>query len=136
MKITGFLCYLIFELYFLFRDKLDKKYKYFNLYNLYSNEYLYSKTSKIKLFTRVIIILLLEYFLLSKLEYIFKLDTEKYDSMLIIGLDIFHYFLVMFITKYIFNLICLNNTSLFDIDDKNIFLRFGTFSNINDEGIP
>ena len=128
MKIIGFLCYLIFELYFLFRDKSDKKYKYFNLYNLYSNEYLYSKTSKIKLFIRVIIILLLEYFLLYKLDIAYKLNMEINNSISIIMLDIFHYFIIMFIMKYIFYLICLNNAKLFEINDTNNFLSFDFYT--------
>ena len=128
MKIIGFLCYLIFELYFLFRDKSDKKYKYFNLYNLYSNEYLYSKTSKIKLFIRVIIILLLEYFLFYKLDIAYKLNMEINNSISIIMLDIFHYFIIMFIMKYIFYLICLNNAKLFEINDTNNFLSFDFYT--------
>ena len=128
MKIIGFLCYLIFELYFLFRDKSDKKYKYFNLYNLYSNEYLYSKTSKIKLFIRVIIILLLEYFLLYKLDIAYKLNMEINNSISIIMLDIFHYFIIMFIMKYIFYLVCLNNAKLFEINDTNNFLSFDFYT--------
>ena len=128
MKIIGFLFYLIFELYFLFRDKSDKKYKYFNLYNLYSNEYLYSKTSKIKLFIRVIIILLLEYFLLYKLDIAYKLNMEINNSISIIMLDIFHYFIIMFIMKYIFYLICLNNAKLFEINDTNNFLSFDFYT--------
>ena len=128
MKIIGFLCYLIFELYFLFRDKSDKKYKYFNLYNLYSNEYLYSKTSKIKLFIRVIIILLLEYFLFYKLDIAYKLNMEINNSISIIILDIFHYFIIMFIMKYIFYLICLNNAKLFEINDTNNFLSFDFYT--------
>lgn len=128
MKIIGFLFYLIFELYFLFRDKSDKKYKYFNLYNLYSNEYLYSKTSKIKLFIRVIIILLLEYFLLYKLDIAYKLNMEINNSISIIILDIFHYFIIMFIMKYIFYLICLNNAKLFEINDTNNFLSFDFYT--------
>lgn len=124
MKIIGFLFYLIFELYFLFRDKSDKKYKYFNLYNLYSNEYLYSKTSKIKLFIRVIIILLLEYFLFYKLDIAYKLNMEINNSISIIILDILHFFTIMFIMKYIFYLICLNNAKLFEINDTNNFLSF------------
>jgi len=128
MKIIGFLFYLIFELYFLFRDKSDKKYKYFNLYNLYSNEYLYSKTSKIKLFIRVIIILLLEYFLFYKLDIAYKLNMEINNSISIIMLDIFHYFIIMFIMKYIFYLICLNNAKLFEINDTNNFLSFDFYT--------
>jgi len=128
MKIIGFLCYLIFELYFLFRDKSDKKYKYFNLYNLYSNEYLYSKTSKIKLFIRVIIILLLEYFLLYKLDIAYKLNMEINNSISIIMLDIFHFFTIMFIMKYIFYLVCLNNAKLFEINDTNNFLSFDFYT--------
>jgi len=128
MKIIGFLFYLIFELYFLFRDKSDKKYKYFNLYNLYSNEYLYSKTSKIKLFIRVIIILLLEYFLLYKLDIAYKLNMEINNSISIIMLDIFHFFTIMFIMKYIFYLICLNNAKLFEINDTNNFLSFDFYT--------
>ena len=128
MKIIGFLCYLIFELYFLFRDKSDKKYKYFNLYNLYSNEYLYSKTSKIKLFIRVIIILLLEYFLLYKLDIAYKLNMEINNFISIIMLDILHFFTIMFIMKYIFYLICLNNAKLFEINDTNNFLSFDFYT--------
>ena len=128
MKIIGFLFYLIFELYFFFRDKSDKKYKYFNLYNLYSNEYLYSKTSKIKLFIRVIIILLLEYFLFYKLDIAYKLNMEINNSISIIMLDIFHYFIIMFIMKYIFYLICLNNAKLFEINDTNNFLSFDFYT--------
>ena len=128
MKIIGFLFYLIFELYFLFRDKSDKKYKYFNLYNLYSNEYLYSKTSKIKLFIRVIIILLLEYFLLYKLDIAYKLNMEINNSISIIMLDIFHFFIIMFIMKYMFYLICLNNAKLFEINDTNNFLSFDFYT--------
>ena len=128
MKIIGFLCYLIFELYFLFRDKSDKKYKYFNLYNLYSNEYLYSKTSKIKLFIRVIIILLLEYFLFYKLDIAYKLNMEINNSISIIMLDILHFFTIMFIMKYIFYLICLNNAKLFEINDTNNFLSFDFYT--------
>ena len=128
MKIIGFLCYLIFELYFLFRDKSDKKYKYFNLYNLYSNEYLYSKTSKIKLFIRVIIILLLEYFLLYKLDIAYKLNMEINNSISIIMLDILHFFTIMFIIKYMFYLICLNNAKLFEINDTNNFLSFDFYN--------
>ena len=124
MKIIGFLCYLIFELFFLFRNKSDKKYKYFNLYNLYSNEYLYSKTSKIKIFIRIIIILLLEYFLLYKLDIAYKLNMEINNSISIIMLDIFHFFIIMFIMKYIFYLICLNNAKLFEINNTNNFLSF------------
>ena len=128
MKIIGFLFYLIFELYFLFRDKSDKKYKYFNLYNLYSNEYLYSKTSKIKLFIRVIIILLLEYFLLYKLDIAYKLNMEINNSISIIILDILHFFTIMFIMKYIFYLIRLNNAKLFEINDTNNFLSFDFYT--------
>ena len=128
MKIIGFLFYLIFELYFLFRDKSDKKYKYFNLYNLYSNEYLYSKTSKIKLFIRVIIILLLEYFLLYKLDIAYKLNMEINNSISIIILDILHFFTIMFIMKYIFYLVCLNNAKLFEINDTNNFLSFDFYT--------
>ena len=128
MKIIGFLFYLIFELYFLFRDKSDKKYKYFNLYNLYSNEYLYSKTSKIKLFIRVIIILLLEYFLLYKLDIAYKLNMEINNSISIIILDILHFFTIMFIMKYMFYLICLNNAKLFEINDTNNFLSFDFYT--------
>ena len=128
MKIIGFLFYLIFELYFLFRDKSDKKYKYFNLYNLYSNEYLYSKTSKIKLFIRVIIILLLEYFLLYKLDIAYKLNMEINNSISIIMLDILHFFTIMFIMKYIFYLVCLNNAKLFEINDTNNFLSFDFYT--------
>ena len=128
MKIIGFLFYLIFELYFLFRDKSDKKYKYFNLYNLYSNEYLYSKTSKIKLFIRVIIILLLEYFLFYKLDIAYKLNMEINNSISIIMLDILHFFTIMFIMKYIFYLICLNNAKLFEINDTNNFLSFDFYT--------
>ena len=128
MKIIGFLFYLIFELYFLFRDKSDKKYKYFNLYNLYSNEYLYSKTSKIKLFIRVIIILLLEYFLFYKLDIAYKLNMEINNSISIIILDILHFFTIMFIMKYIFYLVCLNNAKLFEINDTNNFLSFDFYT--------
>ena len=136
MKIVGFLSYLIFELYFVFRDKKEKKLKIFNSYNIYSNQYLYSKTSKIKLFIRVIIISLLEYFLLYKLDISYESNIEISKCFLIILMDILHGFLVMFTIKYIFNWIYLNNTDLIELNTNSPFMRFGSLSNLNNDGIP
>lgn len=134
MKIIGILAYLIFEMYFIFKDKEEKKQKYFNLYNIYSNTYLYSKTSVIKIFIRVTIILLLEHFLLYKLDFAYKENMEIFKCIIIIILDISHGFIVMFIIKYIFNLVSLNNTDLLNIDSNSPFMRYGSFSNLNEGG--
>ena len=137
MKIIGFLLYLLFELLFLFRDKADKSIKYFNLYNIYSNAYIYSKTTKIKLFIRISIIILLEYLLLFKLDFSYNVHMSIYKSVLIILLDICHSFIVMFIIKYIFYLIELNNTELIDFNIDSSLMRYGSLSNVNDgDGIP
>ena len=43
----------------------------------------------------------------------------------------------MFIIKYIFNLIGLNNTELINFKIDSSFLRYGSLSNVNDvDGIP
>jgi hypothetical protein len=136
MKIIGFLFYLLFELLFLFRDKADKSIKYFNLYNIYSNSYLYSKTTKIKLFARVAIIILLEYFLLFKLDFPYKLNMELNQCILIILFDILHGFIITFIIKYIFNLLFLNNTDLINLDSNIPLMRFGSVSSIDQDGFP
>ena len=135
-KMIGFLSYLIFELYYLFREKKEKKLKYFNLYNIYSNSYLYSKTTKIKLFARVAIIILLEYFLLFKLDIPYKLNMELNQCILIILFDILHGFIITFIIKYIFNLLFLNNTDLINLDSNNPLMRFGSVSSIDQDGFP
>ena len=137
MKIVGFLLYLLFELKFLFSDKAEKNLKYFNLYNIYTNAYIYSKTTKLKLFIRVLIIILLEYFLLFRLDISYNDNIGILKCILIIILDVFHSFIVMFIIKYIFNLIKLNNTELIDFNIDSSFLRYGSLSNVNDvDGIP
>ena len=137
MKIIGFLLYLLFELKFLFSDKAEKNLKYFNLYNIYTNAYIYSKTTKLKLFIRVLIIILLEYFLLFRLDISYNDNIGILKCILIIILDVFHSFIVMFIIKYIFNLIKLNNTELIDFNIDSSFLRYGSLSNVNDvDGIP
>ena len=128
MKFIGILAYLIFELYFIFKDKEDQKLKYFNLYNIYSNGYLYSKTTKLKKILRVSIILLFEHFLIYRLDISYKTNMPILTCVLIISLDIFHGFIVMFIMKYLFNLINLNNTDLLDIDTSNPFMRYGSIS--------
>ena len=136
MKLIGFLSYLIFELFYLFRNKKDKKLKYFNLYNLYYNSYLYSKTTKIKLFARVTIIVLLEYFLLYKLDISYKLNMKIYQCIFIILFDILHGFTVTFIIKYIFHLLLLNNNDLIDFDANNPLTRFGSVSSSDQNGFP
>jgi hypothetical protein len=137
MKIIGFLFYLLFELKFLFSDKADVNMKYFNLYNIYTNAYIYSKTTKLKLFIRVSIIISLEYFLLFRLDISYNNDFGIFKSIFLIVLDIFHSFIVMFIIKYIFNLIGLNNTELINFKIDSSFLRYGSLSNVNDvDGIP
>lgn len=136
MKICGFLAYLIFELYYIFRDKQEKQMKYFTLYNIYNNAYLYSKTTKLKLFIRVSIMILIEYFLLYKFDISYNLNMGKNKCFLIIMMDIMHAFVVMFIIKYIFNLIDLNNTELLENDSNSPFMRYGSFSNLNDQEAP
>ena len=135
-KMIGFLSYLIFELYYFFREKKEKKLKYFNLYNIYSNSYIYSKTTKIKLFARVAIIILLEYFLLFKLDITYKLNMELNQCILIILFDTLHGFIITFIIKYIFNLLFLNNTDLINLDSNNPLMRFGSVSSIDQDGFP
>ena len=136
MKIIGFLSYLIFELYFVFRDKKEKKLKIFNSYNIYSNQYLYSKTTKKQLFIRIIIISFLEYFLLYKLDISYKLGMGINEYFLIILMDILHGFLVMFIIKYIFNFIYLNNTDLIELDSNISIIKYNSLFNFNDDEFP
>ena len=137
MKIIGFLTYLILELNFLFGDKEDNKFKFFNIYNVYSNAYLYSKTSKKNLFIRVTIMILLEYFLLSKLDISYELNMGRFKCIFIIILDILHGFIVTFIVKYIFNKMNLNNTDLLEFKDNSSIMRYGSFSNDNNcDGVP
>ena len=60
-----------------------------------------------------------------------------YKSIFIILLDICHSFIVMFIIKYIFYLIDLNNTELIDFNIDSSLMRYGSLSNVNDgDGIP
>ena len=136
MKVIGFLIYLIFELHFLFKDKGEKKLKYFNAYNIYENAYLYSHTSKIKLFIRVTIMVLLDYFLLYKLDFSYHKNMEIYKCIIIIIFDILHGFLAMFIMKYIFSLIHLNNNEILFFDSSNPFMRFGSLCNVNEDVPP
>ena len=137
MKMIGFFTYLILEINILFGDKKENKLKFFNLYNIYSNAYLYSNTTKINLFIRVIIMLLLEYFLLSELDFSYELNMGIFKCILIIVLDIFHGFIVVFIIKYIFNKMNLNNTDLLEFKDNSSMMRYGSFSNDNNfDGAP
>ena len=137
MKMIGFMTYLILELNILFSDKKENKLKFFNLYNIYSNAYLYSNTTKINLFIRVTIMFLLEYFLLSKLDFSYQLNMGIFKCVLIIILDIIHGFLVVFIIKYIFNIMNLNNTDLLEFKDNTSIMRYGSFSNDNNfDGAP
>ena len=121
---------------FLFKDKDKKKLKYFNAYNIYENAYLYSHTSKIKLFIRVTIMALLDYFLLYKLDFSYHKNMEIYKCIIIIIFDIVHGFLAMFIMKYIFSLIHLNNTEILFFDSSNPFMRFGSLCNVNEDVPP
>ena len=94
-------------------------------------------TTKLKLFIRVSIIISLEYFLLFRLDISYNNDFGIFKSIFLIVLDIFHSFIVMFIIKYIFNLIGLNNTELINFKIDSSFLRYGSLSNVNDvDGIP
>ena len=128
MKKIGFLLYLIFELNYLFRKSKEKKIKFFFLYNTYSNRYLYSETNYIQTALRVLITIIIEHFLLSKLDISYKNTYNAFKCLLIIFLDILHGFLVLFMIKYIFNFIYLNNKSLLDIDFEKPFIRYGSFS--------
>lgn len=107
---------------------------YNNLYNIYTNAYIYSKTTKLKLFIRVLIITSLEYFLLFRLDISYNENTGLFKSIFIIVLEIVHSFIVMFIIKYIFNLMRLNNTELIDFNIDSTFFRYGSLSDLNDVG--
>ena len=131
MKIIGFLLYLLFEFMTIFKDKSDKSMKYFNLYNIYTNAYIYSKTDRIKLFLRVTIIILIEYFLLFKFDISYNASMGIFKCIIIIILDICHSFIVMFIIKYIFNKMKLNNTELIEFNIDSSMLRYGSLSNLN-----
>ena len=131
MKIIGFFLYLLFEFMTIFKDKSDKSMKYFNLYNIYTNIYIYSKTDRIKLFLRVTIIILIEYFLLFKLDISYNTSMGIFKCIIIIILDICHSFIVMFIIKYIFNKMKLNNTELIEFNIDSSMLRYGSLSNLN-----
>ena len=128
MKFIGFLLYIIYELYFLFRNFEERKFKFFYLYNIYSNRYLYSDTDNIKTFLRVSIAIVLEYSLMSRMDISYKKSFNIYQCIFIIFLDIFHCFLTLFIVKYLFNIIYLNNKILFDIDFTKPFIRYGSFA--------
>ena len=127
MKKIGFLIYLIFELNYIFRKSKEKKIKFFFLYNTYSNRYLYSDTDYIKTVLRVFILIAVEHFLLSKLDISYENNYNIFKCLFIIFLDILHGFLVLFMIKYIFNMIHLNNKSLLDIDFEEPFIRYGSF---------
>ena len=127
MKTIGFLIYIIFELNYLFRNCKERKIKFFFLYNTYSNRYLYSDTHYIKTALRVFILIIVEHFLLSRLDLSYENNYSIYKCLLIIFLDILHGFLVLFMIKFIFNLIYLNNRSLFGIDFEKPFIRYGSF---------
>ena len=80
---------------------------------------------------------LLEYFLLSKLDFSYQLNMGIFKCVLIIILDIIHGFLVVFIIKYIFNIMNLNNTDLLEFKDNTSIMRYGSFSNDNNfDGAP
>ena len=137
MKMIGFIIYLIFELYFLFKNKKEKKFKYFNTYNIYSNEFLYSHTNTLKTTIRIIISVSLEHFLLYRLDLNYKYNMELYKCLLIIFMDILHGFLVLFIIKYIFIFLSLNNKDILDINNNNNpLIRYGSLSSNNIDGIP
>ena len=81
--------------------------------------------------------LLLEYFLLSELDFSYELNMGIFKCILIIVLDIFHGFIVVFIIKYIFNKMNLNNTDLLEFKDNSSMMRYGSFSNDNNfDGAP
>jgi len=135
-KYIGFLFFIIFEIYYIFRDKEDKKFQFYYLYNIYSNKYLYSETNNQKKIIRVILSVLIEHFLLSKLDITFKNNISIAKCLFIIILDIFHGFLILFLIKIIFKLIDLNNKSLFGIDINNSFMRYGSFAEGDEEDDP
>ena len=133
----GFIIYLIFELYFLFKNKKEKKFKYFNTYNIYSNEFLYSHTNTLKTTIRIIVSVSLEHFLLYRLDLNYKYNMELYKCLLIIFMDILHGFLVLFMIKYIFIFLSLNNKDILDINNNNNpLIRYGSLSSNNIDGIP
>ena len=138
MKFIGFLIYIIYELYYFFRNYEDKKIKYFYLFNIYSNRYLYSNTNNIKTLLRVFISVIIEYFLMSRMDISYKNNFNVFQCYCIILLDIIHGFLALFIVKYIFNLMNLNNKILLNIDFKKPFIRYGSFteSKDNEENEP
>ena len=135
-KYIGFLFFIIFEIYYIFRDKEDKKFQFYYLYNIYSNKYLYSETNQEKIIIRVILSILIEHFLLSKLDITFKNNISNIKCIFIIILDISHGFLILFLIKIIFKLIDLNNKSLFEIDINNTFMRYGSFAEGEEEDDP
>ena len=54
-----------------------------------------------------------------------------FKCIIIIILDICHSFIVMFIIKYIFNKMKLNNTELIEFNIDSSMLRYGSLSNLN-----
>lgn len=128
MKLIGVFLYIIFEIYFLFRTHENEKFQYFYLYNFYSNIYLYSKTSNIKKLARVLISVSIEYFITSKLDISYKNNFGTFKNTIIILMDIFHGFLILYIIKYFYKILNLNNCDLLNIDYNSRFLRFGSFS--------
>ena len=127
MKSIGFLIYEIFELYYFFGNNEKRKFRFFYLYNIYSNRYIYSGTSYTKTFLRVIISVVIEHYLLSKLDFTYKNGISTINSFLILFFDIIHGFLVLFLIKFIFNIINLNNKILLEVDINKPFMRYGSF---------
>ena len=128
MKSAGFLLFLLFELYYLFRIYEEKNFKFFYIYNVYSNKYLYSNTNILYTFLRVFISIIIEHYLLSKLDILYKKDDSINKCLIIITLDIIHGFLVYLLIKYIFNLIYLNNLELSNVECDKPFMRYGSFA--------
>lgn len=127
MKKIGFLIYVIFELNLFFSNNIEGKNKLFYLNNIYSNRYLYSYTNYIKTILRVLIAVIVEHYLLSKLDFYYKENFILIKCFCIICFDILHSFLVLFLVKIIFNFMHLNNTSLLDVDINKPFIRYGSF---------
>ena len=128
MKSIGFLLYEIFELYYLFGKNEIRNFKFFYLYNIYSNRYIYSNTNYLKTILRLIISVIIEHYLLSKLDITYINTYSIIKCALIVLLDILHGFLVLFMIKFIFNLINLNNKILLEIDINRPFMRYGSFT--------
>ena len=133
-KFIGVLSFIIFEIYFLLRDRGDKKFQFYFLYNVYSNKLLYSQTNIIKTIIRVILSIIIEHFLLSKLDItVVNNDISFFKCLFIILLDVLHGFLILFMIKIIFILMHLNNSNILDLSINSHFMRYGSFTDAKED---